>query len=142
MSDSRQILQDVEVEARLRAHGVIPTTQRLAIGKFLFARHQHVTADQLHEALVRNGFKVAKATVYNTLGLFVKNGLMREIFVDANKTFYDSNTSHHHHYFNLDSGELSDMSGSPQLDIDEQDLPLGTAIENVDIVLRVRNKIV
>jgi len=129
-----------EIESILRARGIYPTSQRLASANALFIKHQHVTAEQLHEALCQAGFQLSKATVYNTLGLFVKRRLLREIHIDANRTFYDSNTSHHHHYYNVETGDLIDITKSLSLHIDDENLPYGTSVESIDIVIRVRNK--
>lgn len=124
----------------LRDRGIYPTSQRLAIANTLFAEHQHVTAEQLHETLCQSGLRVSKATVYNTLGLFVKKGMLREIFIEANRTFYDSNASHHHHYYNLDTGDLSDIIDPLPLHLTTVKLPQGTSVETVDVVIRIRNK--
>jgi Fur family iron response transcriptional regulator len=114
------------------------TRQRRIIADTLFARHQHITAEQLFDAVKASGGRVSKATVYNTLGLFVRKGLVREIFIDSSRTFYDSNTSHHHHFYNVDTGDLIDIKDrlAPHF-VDE--LPEGTAMDMVDLVVRVRN---
>jgi Fur family iron response transcriptional regulator len=106
----------------------------------LFAENQHITADQLFDAVKLTGSQVSKATVYNTLGLFVQKGLVREIFIDATRTFYDSNASHHHHFYNVDTGDLIDIKEHLATHFVEPDLPDGTAMDMVDLVIRVRNK--
>ena len=127
-----------EIGSALRVRGIYPTAQRLAVANVLFSRYQHVSADQLHQMLRDAGTPVAKATVYNSLGLFVERGLVREIFIDANQTFYDTNTSHHHHYYNLDTGELTDIPESLSIDINGIQPPEGTSVEEVDIVIKIR----
>ena len=130
---------DTELHERLRNAGVTPTAQRLAIARVLFERPQHVCADQLIEQLrLRGGEGVSKATVYNTLGLFARTGLVREVFADPTRVFYDSNTSHHHHLFDVEHGTLTDLpadqvrlSALPAL-TEEQELA------GVDIIIRVR----
>ena len=83
---------------------------------------------------------VSKATIYNTLGLFASKGLLREVIVDPSRVFYDSNTGHHHHFFNVDSGTLSDIQAD-QLPIgDLPSLPEGTEVDGVDVIVRVRNQ--
>ncbi len=129
-----------DVEQRLRAHGINPTQQRLTIAGKLFAKHQHVTADQIHESVKPGQSYVSKATVYNTLGLFVEKGLLREIFVDSSRTFYDSNIQPHHHFYNVDTGDLIDINEHLNPFFVESDLPQGTILEDVDIVIRVREK--
>ncbi len=123
----------------LNDHGINLTKQRQIIADTLFARHQHITAEQLFEAVKRAGARVSKATVYNTLGLFVKKGLVREIFIDASRTFYDSNTSHHHHFYNVDTGDLIDIKDRLAPHFIEHELPAGTSMDKVDLVIRVRN---
>lgn len=133
--------KNINIENMLRQYGVLPTQQRLAIAGVLFAQHQHVTADQLHSRLHRSGSRVAKATVYNTLGLFVTQGLVKEIFIDPNHVYYDSNNSQHHHFYNVDTGEITDIHENLEHRFDTVDLPEGTGFEEVDIVIRVRNTV-
>lgn len=121
------------------AHGVNLTKQRRIIADVLFERNQHVTADQLFDLVKQTGSRVSKATVYNTLGLFARKGLVREIFIDASRTFYDSNNSHHHHFYNVDTGDLIDIKDRLAAHFIEQDLPEGTSMDVVDLVVRVKN---
>ncbi|MEW8187191.1 MAG: transcriptional repressor [Candidatus Thiodiazotropha endolucinida] len=127
------------IDKLLDDHNINLTRQRRHIADTLFARHQHVTAEQLFEAVKNTGARVSKATVYNTLGLFVRKGLVREVFIDSNRTFYDSNTSHHHHFYNVDTGDLIDIKERLAPHFVDSDLPAGTAMEIVDLVVRVRN---
>jgi Fur family iron response transcriptional regulator len=123
----------------LRDHGIIPTQQRLMIAKVMFARHEHYSADQVMREVNRDRDHVSKATVYNTLGLFARHGLVREIIVDPARIFYDTNTYQHHHFYNVDTGELEDISVK---DLDINDMPMlpnGTVADGVDIIIRVRN---
>jgi Fur family transcriptional regulator, iron response regulator len=128
------------VDSILSERGVFATAQRRSIAQILFARDQHVTPEQLHELVIRSGARVSKATVYNTLGLFAKKGLVREIHVSNAKTFYDSNTSRHHHFYNVDSGDLIDMKERLVPLFLHTDLPEGTVMEAADLVVRVKNK--
>ena len=139
-SGSSSILSDNDIFSMLRTRGIFPTSQRMVVARVLFAKYQHVTADQLHESLLHAGSRVSKATVYNTLKLFVAKGLLREIFIDSSRTYYDSNTSHHHHYYNMDTGDLGDISEDLSYLPNDADLPTGTSLENVDIVVRVRSQ--
>lgn len=129
----------VPAETLLREKGIFPTAQRLAVAKILFSEHQHVTAEQLHEKLTNSGDTMSIATVYNALNLFVEKDLLKEIFVDNGRTFFDSNNSHHHHCYNIDSGELLDVTDQLASQIDLRFLPAGTQIESIDIVIRVSN---
>jgi Fur family iron response transcriptional regulator len=128
------------LESRLRQCNIHPTGQRLSIASVLLSRHQHVTADTLHERLREAGEQVSKATIYNTLSLFVEKGLIREIVVESGKTYYDSNNTHHHHIFNLDTGELTDTIEPLAERLGSVHIPSGTDLESIDVVVRVRNK--
>ncbi|MCU7850653.1 MAG: transcriptional repressor [Candidatus Thiodiazotropha sp. (ex Monitilora ramsayi)] len=128
------------VEQMLTEHGIFVTTQRRIIAETLFSRNQHITADQLLDLVNKNGGRVSKATIYNTLGLFAEKGLVREIHINASKTFYDSNASRHHHFFNVDTGDLIDMKERLVPLFLQSDLPDGTVMETADVVIRVRNQ--
>ena len=90
-------------------HGILPTPQRIEIADILLERPQHLSAEQILDQLRTAGSSVSKATVYNTLNLFSERGLIREVMVDPVRKFYDSTTHPHHHFYNVDSGELSDI---------------------------------
>lgn len=129
-----------QIIALLREHDVNPTPQRVEIAELLLARPQHVSAEQILLAVNASSSLVSKATVYNTLGLFAKKGLVREVIVDPSKVVYDSNTYQHHHFYNVDSGELADISVN-SLDIGNlPEMPVGTTVDGVDVIIRVRNK--
>lgn len=138
-SDNRHA-SEIPVDALLAKRGIFVTQQRRIIAQALFARDQHLTAEQLYELVNRGPAKVAKATIYNTLGLFSEKGLVREIHVSASKTFYDSNTGRHHHFYNVDTGDLIDMKERLVPLFLHSDLPDGTVMEATDLVVRVRNK--
>ena len=128
------------VKYLLREHGIAPTQQRLQIANFLFGKQQHVSADQILSHVQQSNQPVSKATVYNTLGLFANKGLLREVIIDPNKVFYDTNTEHHHHFYNTDSNTLTDVNSS---DININTLPAlpsGTHFECVDVIIKVRNQ--
>ncbi|WP_243830797.1 Fur family transcriptional regulator [Thiohalophilus thiocyanatoxydans] len=133
-------MSDAEISAHLRAHDVTPTQQRVDIARILFARPQHLSADQVLSIVNQETQLVSKATIYNTLNLFARKGLVREVIVDPSKVFYDSNVSDHHHFYNVDSGELMDID-SQALKLDQlPTLPEGTEADGVDIIIRVRSR--
>jgi len=134
------LLEAAAAEKLLRRHGIYPTPQRLSIARVLFAKHQHVTAEQLHDKLKNNDITMSIATVYNAVNLFVEKDLLKEIFVDNGKTYFDSNNTHHHHCYNVDNGELIDVTDQLASHIDFSLLPEGTRVESVDIVVRVTNQ--
>lgn len=134
------MISDAEVGTRLRAHDITPTQQRVDIARILFARPQHLSAEQVLSIVNRDVQVVSKATIYNTLNLFARKGLVREVIVDPSKVFYDSNVSDHHHFYNVDSGELIDIE-SRQLSLEQlPTLPEGTEADGVDIIIRVRSR--
>ena len=130
-----------DVAGMLRDHGILPTQQRLMIARVLFSRRQHYSADQVMNFVNDGRDRVSKATVYNTLGLFARNGLVREVIVDPTRVFYDPNTSDHHHFYNIDTGELLDIDTSELRISDLPELPQGTVAAGVDVIIRVRGDV-
>ncbi len=127
-----------EAAQLLVACGVLPTAQRVDIALVMLARPQHLSAEQIIAAIRTGGLKISKATVYNTLNLFRERGLVRTVDVDPTRQFYDSSTSAHHHFYNEDTGELTDIAPeSVALDVGTA-LPPGTEQTGVDVVVRVR----
>lgn len=123
----------------LKARGVLPTQQRLMIARVLFARDQHLSAEQVMNQVNTGKVRVSKATVYNTLGLFARKGLVREVVIDPTRIFYDSNVTAHHHFYNMDTGELLDIDSST-MDINMMpEFPAGTMADGIDIIIRLRN---
>ena len=122
----------------LREHGITPTAQRVDIAAVLLARPQHVCAEDLRQMLIRHGASVSKATVYNTLGLFVRKGLVRELLVDAGRLLYDSDTSRHDHIYDVDTGVLIDIEPGAIESGALPVLPPGTCVESVETVVRIR----
>ena len=134
-------LTDSDIEQRLQRVGVTPTAQRMDVARVLFEREQHLSADQLMERLKHRGcHRVSKATVYNTLGLFARVGLVRQVFADPTRVHYDSNVTAHHHLYDLDTGTLTDIaSDSIQL----HGLPPladGVELAGVDVIVKVRSR--
>ena len=127
-----------DAAALLRANGIAPTVQRVDIASVLLARPQHVCAEDVHRMLFRHGTPVSRATVYNTLGLFARKGLVRELVVGSDRVLYDSNTESHDHLYDVDTGALTDIEpGSVVVDA-LPPLPAGTRVERVEVVIRVR----
>jgi Fur family transcriptional regulator, iron response regulator len=131
-----------EVIDLLLQHDISPTTQRIEIANALLSYAQHISAEDILNKVNHTKIKVSKATIYNTLGLFVQKGLVRELLVDAEKVVYDSNTAFHHHFYNVDTGELTDISAQDVPLADLPHLPSGTYIESVEVIVRLRNRTV
>ena len=121
-------------------HSILPTPQRVEIAAILLDKPQHMSAEQIIEHLKLAGSGVSKATVYNTLNLFSERGLVREVMVDPVRKFYDSTTHPHHHFYNVDSGELSDIPDDQVRFRDLPDLPQGTERESVEVLIRIRDR--
>ena len=124
--------------ALLRENGIAPTAQRVDIASVLLARPQHVCAEDVHRMLFRHGTPVSRATVYNTLGLFARKGLVRELVVDSDRVLYDSNTARHDHIYDVDRGVLTDIEPGAVVVDGLPSLPAGTRVERVEVVIRVR----
>ncbi len=133
------------ISERLKASGVRVTEQRLAISKCLFSGgHRHLTAEQLKDELTQQGQKVALATVYNTLHQLTRAGLIKQIIIDPQRTYFDTNIHQHHHFFYEDDGQLEDIPNERiAVSLDQADPrhgqgPNGTKITSVDVVIRLQ----
>ncbi|MDJ0627061.1 MAG: transcriptional repressor [Rhodobacter sp.] len=123
--------------ARLR-----PTRQRVALAGLLVGdgEDRHVTAESLYAAACEGGEKVSLATVYNTLRAFCDAGLLREITVDGSKSYFDTNTSNHPHFYWEETATLTDAPEG-ELEISRlPDAPEGAEIVKVDVVIRLRQR--
>jgi len=123
---------------KLRAHGINPTHQRIEIAFALFTRLEHLSADQVMAIVNERHSETSKATVYNTLNLFLEKKLIREVIVDPNKVFYDPNTEPHYHMYDLESGRLTDIDAADVRVTGLPNLPSGMVTEGMDIIIRVR----
>ncbi|MGJ5178357.1 iron response transcriptional regulator IrrA [Bradyrhizobium oligotrophicum] len=124
----------------LREAGLRPTQQRQQLGRILFGNgDRHITADVLYAEAVATGMKISQATIYNTLNQFVELGLLRQIGVDGSRSFFDTNTTVHPHFFYEDEGELVDVPGHVVFDQRPEPLP-GYAMERIDVVIHLRRK--
>ena len=129
------------LKTKLRASGLRPTRQRVSLGWLLFAKgDRHVTAELLYEEAVRAKVPVSVATVYNTLHQFTEAGLLREVAIDGSKTYFDTNTSDHHHFFIEGENGLVDIPGA-HIDVGTvPEAPEGMEIARVDVIVRLRRK--
>ena len=124
----------------LKAAGLRPTRQRLGLGRLLFeGGDRHVTAEQLHAQAAAAGLRVSLATVYNTLNQFSTAGPLREVVVESGRSYFDTNTSDHHHFFFEGSGDLQDIPGEQVKVSDIPEAPAGTQVARVDVIVRVRS---
>ncbi len=133
-----RLLTREEVAGLLRKHGITPTHQRIEIAHVLFERREHLSADQVLTLVNTRYAETSKATVYNTLKLFLEKRLVRELIVDPGKVVYDPNTTPHHHFYDVVTGELTDVPADDIRVVGLPPLPPGTVADGVDIVIRTR----
>ena len=126
---------------QLKAAGLRPTRQRLALSKLLFDQgDRHLTAEQLHGEAVAANVPVSLATVYNTLNQFTAAGLLREVVVDPGRSYFDTNVAEHHHFYCEDTCALQDI---PSDNVELKGLPpvpRGTRVSRVDVIIRVETE--
>jgi Fur family iron response transcriptional regulator len=129
----------LDLAARLRSAGLRPTRQRVALARALFEReHRHVTAESLHAEAKAGRNPVSLATVYNALNQFRDAGLLREVVVAPGRSYFDTNTGHHHHFFVENDGELHDFESDKVTIAGLPAPPKGTKLSRVDVIVRVR----
>jgi Fur family iron response transcriptional regulator len=132
---------NVSIDQRVRDAGLRPTRQRVALAKLLFAKgDRHLSAEELHEEALGAGVPVSLATVYNALHQFTDAGLLRILAVEGAKTYFDTNTSDHHHFFIEGENTVFDIMSAPVKVSNLPEPPEGMEIVNVDVVVRLRRK--
>ena len=130
-----------DIAKLLRGAGLRPTRQRVALASMLFAGcDRHVTAETLHEEAQARRVPVSLATVYNTLHQFTEAGLLREVAVEGAKTYFDTNTSNHYHFFCEHSGKLMDIQTDAIRIEGLPEAPDGMTISRVDVLVRLVDK--
>ena len=132
------MLPQAIVLGRLRAAGLRPTRQRLALARLLLENgNRHVTAEQLHSEALAAEIPVSLATVYNTLHQFIHCGILREVVVEPGRSYFDTNIADHHHFFCESNGLLQDIAAEDLTVIGLPLPPLGTEIGRVEVIVRV-----
>lgn len=136
------MLPMLSIEKHLLKHGIRPTRQRVLLAKLLIGdgKHRHFTADSLLEASRKQDLSVSQATVYNSLRIFSESGLIREVAVEGIKSYYDTLTEPHPHYFYEDLGVLED---APRDAISVEmlgPLPPQYEVSEIDVVIRLKKK--
>jgi len=140
MQDSSGFLSRTQLESELRRAGLKPTAQRLQIAELLLRSPTHMTAEQILAAMAQAGTRISKATVYNTLKALAEHGLLRRINIDPQRCVYDSTRSPHHHFHDLDTGELMDIHPDAIAFSRFPPLPEGMEADAVEVVIRLRRK--
>ena len=127
------------IAGKLRQAGLRPTRQRLALAEILFgAGDRHVSAEALHGEAVAAQVPVSLATVYNSLNQFTGAGLLREVAIEGDRSYFDTNTSNHFHYFIQEEGRLMDIDAGNIEVTGLPALPDGTEIGRIDVIVRLR----
>lgn len=125
---------------RLRSFGLRPTRQRLALARLLFeSGDRHITAEELFSEAATAGIPVSLATIYNTLHQFTEAGLLREIVVEPTRSYFDTNTTEHHHFFHQRTGMLADIPGDEVVVAHLPPAPQGMRIHRVDVIVRIED---
>ena len=133
--------QQTQIDQRVRAAGLRPTRQRVALASLLFAKgDRHLSAEELHEEAAAAGVPVSLATVYNTLHQFTEAGMLRILSVEGARTYFDTNTSDHHHYFVEGENRVFDIDECGISVSNLPEPPPGMEIVNIDVVVRLRPK--
>ena len=123
---------------RLRVAGLRPTRQRVALGEIIFGQSdRHFTAEDLHDESLKAKIMVSLATVYNTLNQFTSSGILRAVAVNGAKTYFDTNTSNHQHFYDEKSGALLDIETDSLKVIGLPIPPEGTRISGIDVIVRL-----
>lgn len=127
-----------EIIELLHRFDVMPTSQRVQVAEVIFSKPQHLSAEQVLDKVSAMGHSISRATIYNTLGLFSEKGLVRQVIIDPDRVLYDPHTAPHHHLYNCESGELTDVDASTVEFKTIPELPAGTSLANVDVVFELR----
>lgn len=129
-----------KIAEELQMHGLKPTEQRVRVAEILMSVPTHMTAEQILAAVRCGGERVSKATVYNTLKVLAERGLVRQIHLDPERSVYDSTRAPHHHFHDLETGELKDIDPADIAFSRFPSLPDGMEAEAVEVVIRLRKR--
>ena len=133
--------KDIFIE-KLRASGLRPTKQRIAICKLLFQRKDtfHFTINNLNNILKNSSVeKISLATIYNTIHVFKKKGYLKEISINSYKSYFDTNVTHHHHFFNESTNEIIDLKDSDVGKIKIKKVIPGKKIKTIEVLVKIEN---
>lgn len=130
-----------EAERLLKSQGISATRPRVKIASILLAPGQHLSANELMKLVNQGEETVCRATIYNTMDLFTRKGLVREVFADTANVYYDSNTRHHHHFYDVMTGTLVDIPEEQIIISQLPELPDGMVIQDVDVTIRLRKRL-
>ena len=135
-------MKKIDILKKLRSSNLRPTKQRVEIAKFLFEREKtfHFTAESLNKLLTKKSTsKIALATIYNTVHAFKAAGHLSEVEVRGNKTYFDTNVSNHHHFYDSETAELIDIDANDIIIQKIPKAPNGKKIKNVEVFINLKN---
>ena len=135
-------MKKVDILKKLRSSGLRPTKQRVEIARFLFERDKtfHFTVESLENHLAKKiTCKIALATIYNTVHAFKKAGHLSEVDVRGKKTYFDTNITNHHHFYDNETSELIDIDASEVVIQKIPKAPNGKKIKNVEVFINLKN---
>ena len=135
-------MKKIDILKKLRSSGLRPTKQRVEIAKFLFEREKtfHFTVESLNKLLTKKtNSKIALATIYNTVHAFKTAGHLSEVEVRGNKTYFDTNVSNHHHFYDSETSELIDIDANDIIIQKIPKAPNGKKIKNVEVFINLKN---
>ena len=135
-------MKKIDILKKLRSSRLRPTKQRVEIAKFLFEREKtfHFTVESLNKLLIKKSTsKIALATIYNTVHAFKAAGHLSEVEVRGNKTYFDTNVSNHHHFYDSETAELIDIDANDIIIQKIPKAPNGKKIKNVEVFINLKN---
>ena len=135
-------MKKIDILKKLRSSGLRPTKQRVEIAKFLFEREKtfHFTVESLNKLLTKkSNSKIALATIYNTVHAFKAAGHLSEVEVRGNKTYFDTNVSNHHHFYDSETSELIDIDANDVVIQKFPKAPNGKKIKNIEVFINLKN---
>lgn len=138
MQQTLKSSEALDIVGLLRQHDIQPTSQRILITRLVLERCTHLSAEDVYRLVNATDRHVSKATVYNTLGLLTGKGVIREVIADPSRVFYDPNIAPHHHFYDVESGELKDIDADQIQVAKLPPLPEGADLERVDVIVRLR----
>ncbi len=128
------------IETFLRENNISPTKQRLELAEIIFSKNQHFTAADLINMAINSNLNISQATVYNTLCLFEKKGILKTINLQNDCKFYDTNLSLHHHIYNTSSNLLTDVDNCEIIFSKLPNISKDLELEQTEVLIKVRNK--
>ena len=133
--------QNIEIVNKLRSSNLRPTKQRIRIAEFLFIREKtfHFTVEKLNKIINKKDFeRISLATIYNTIDAFKKAGHLKEILTNNNTSYFDTNINSHHHFYDDENNELTDINYNEIELTKVPHAPKGKKIKNVEVIISIQ----